>query len=77
MKILFIRGGAIGDFIITFPALEMLRAQWPEARIEILGQASTARLALNRRYAQAVRSVDQAGISHMGLLLRASIDSFL
>jgi len=63
MKILFIRGGAIGDFIITFPALEMLRAQWPDAHIEILGQASTTRLALHRRYAQAVRSVDQGGLA--------------
>lgn len=73
MKILFIRGGAIGDFIITFAALEMLRTQWPDAHIEILGQASTAKLALHRRYAQAVKSVDQGGLARF-FARRASLN---
>lgn len=36
-KILVIRGGAIGDFILTLPALAALRAQFPNARLEVLG----------------------------------------
>src|SRR5437016_1763414 len=30
-KVLVIRGGAIGDFILTLPAIAALRAQFPEA----------------------------------------------
>src|SRR5215472_11151202 len=36
-KILVIRGGAIGDFILTLPAIAALRGQFPEAHLEVLG----------------------------------------
>ena len=35
-KILVIRGGAIGDFILTLPVLAALRRQFPESRLEVL-----------------------------------------
>jgi len=35
-RVLVIRGGAIGDFILTLPALEALRDACPNAHIEIL-----------------------------------------
>jgi ADP-heptose:LPS heptosyltransferase len=57
-RILVIRGGAIGDFILTLPALKALRDARPQAHIEILGYKHIAALANNRFYAQAVRSIE-------------------
>jgi heptosyltransferase-3 len=57
-RILVIRGGAIGDFILTLPALKALREAYPDAHIEILGYKHIAVLAENRFYAQAVRSIE-------------------
>src|SRR5437899_6782576 len=57
-RILVIRGGAIGDFILTLPALKALREAYPDARIEILGYKHIAVVAENRFYAQAVRSIE-------------------
>jgi ADP-heptose:LPS heptosyltransferase len=57
-RILVIRGGAIGDFILTLPALKALRVACPDARIEILGYKHIAVLAANRFYAQGVRSIE-------------------
>jgi heptosyltransferase III len=62
-RILVIRGGAIGDFILTVPALKALRDAYPEAHIEILGYKHIAALAENRFYAQAVRSIEYAALS--------------
>ena len=57
-RILLIRGGAIGDFILTLPALKALRDAYPHAHIEILGYKNIAVLAERRFYAQAVRSIE-------------------
>jgi heptosyltransferase-3 len=57
-RILVIRGGAIGDFMLTLPALKLLRDGFPEARIEILGYKHIIALAENRFYAQATRSIE-------------------
>jgi heptosyltransferase-2 len=62
-RILVIRGGAIGDFILTLPALKALRDAYPDARIEILGYKQIAALAENRFYAQAVRSIEYGSLS--------------
>ena len=43
-RILVIRGGAIGDFILTLPALKLLREAYPHARLEILGYRHMRRL---------------------------------
>src|SRR3954447_3183223 len=59
-RILVIRGGAIGDFILTLPALKALRDARPQAHIEILGYKHIAVLAENRFYAQAVQSIEYA-----------------
>lgn len=45
-KILVIRGGAIGDFILTLPALAALRRQFPQVYLEVLGYPHIAQLAL-------------------------------
>ena len=57
-RILVIRGGAIGDFILTLPALRALREAYPAAHLEILGYKHIVALAENRGYAQAVRSIE-------------------
>ena len=62
-RIVVIRGGAIGDFILTLPALKALRDACPRAHIEILGYKHIAVLAENRFYAQAVRSIEYGALS--------------
>jgi len=62
-RILVIRGGAIGDFILILPALKSLREAYPDAHLEILGYKHIAVLAENRFYAQAVRPIEYAPLS--------------
>jgi len=62
-RILVIRGGAIGDFVLTLPAIKALRDAKPNAHIEILGYKHIAVLAENRFYAQAIRSIEDAALS--------------
>ncbi|MSU24638.1 MAG: hypothetical protein EXS32_12555 [Opitutus sp.] len=45
-KILVLRGGALGDFIVTLPALALLRQRWPAARVELVGNVTAAALVL-------------------------------
>src|SRR5882724_5632917 len=44
-KILVIRGGAIGDFILTLPAIAALRRQFPDAYLEVHGYPHIVQLA--------------------------------
>src|SRR4026208_212178 len=62
-RILVIRGGAIGDFILTLPGLRTLREACPNAHIDILGYRHIAALAEHRFYAQAVRSIEYGPLS--------------
>jgi heptosyltransferase-2 len=57
-KILVIRGGAIGDFILTLPVLSALRQQFPNAKLEVLGYPHIAQLAVTGGLADAVRSIE-------------------
>ena len=45
-KILVIRGGAIGDFLLTLPVFSALREQFPSTHLELLGYPHIAQLAL-------------------------------
>jgi heptosyltransferase-3 len=58
--ILVIRGGAVGDFILTLPAIGLLRTEFPGQRLEILGYRQIAALADGRHYADGVRSIEYA-----------------
>jgi heptosyltransferase-2 len=62
-RILVIRGGAIGDFILTLPVVKALRDAEPDAHIEILGYRQIAVIAENRFYVQAVRSLEDGLLS--------------
>jgi heptosyltransferase-3 len=57
-SVLVIRGGAIGDFILTLPAIKLLRDQFPQAKTEILGYPQIIVLAENRFYADAIHSIE-------------------
>jgi heptosyltransferase-3 len=62
-RILVIRGGAIGDFVLTLPAIRLLRENFPHAHLEILGYKHIIALAEGRFYADATRSIEYGGLS--------------
>jgi ADP-heptose:LPS heptosyltransferase len=62
-RILVIRGGAIGDFVLTLPAIKLLRDRFPGAHLEILGYPHIAAVAEKRFYADAVRSIESAALA--------------
>ena len=53
-RMLVIRGGAVGDLIVTLPALGALRQAFPHATIELLGNPSRAILAQHPGYVDRV-----------------------
>lgn len=57
-KILVIRGGAIGDFVLTLPVLSALRRQFPETHLEVLGYPHIANLSLAGGLVDQVRSIE-------------------
>jgi ADP-heptose:LPS heptosyltransferase len=59
-RMLVLRGGAIGDFIVTLPALAALRERWPGAYIELAGYPHIAALALEAGLADHVVSLERA-----------------
>ncbi|WP_414663113.1 glycosyltransferase family 9 protein [Horticoccus sp. 23ND18S-11] len=59
-RILVLRGGALGDFIVTLPALALLRQRWPDAQIELAGNATAAQLARVRGLLDGVHSQHEA-----------------
>lgn len=62
-RILVIRGGAIGDFVLTLPAIKLLRDAFPASHLEILGYKHIVALAENRFYAQATRSIEYGALA--------------
>ena len=62
-KILVIRGGAIGDFILTLPAIAALRERFPDARLEVLGYPHIAQLALAGGLVDAVQPIEARALA--------------
>ncbi len=62
-RFLILRGGALGDFIVTLPALTALRERWPDAEIELVGYPNLARLASEAGLVNRVTSLHGAGIA--------------
>ena len=58
-RMLVIRGGAVGDLIVTLPALGTLRQAFPHAMIELLGNPSRAILAQHPRYVDRVIDLER------------------
>jgi len=63
MRILILRGGAIGDFIVTMPVLQTLKRTWPDCHIALVGYPHVARLALQCGLADEIRSLDEVGMA--------------
>ena len=62
-KILVIRGGAIGDFILTLPVLAALRQNFPGVHLEVLGYPHIARLALAGGLADRVQAIEARALA--------------
>jgi heptosyltransferase-2 len=62
-RILVIRGGAIGDFVLTLPAIGLLREAFPDVHIELLGYRHIVELAVGRHYANASRSIEYSALA--------------
>jgi heptosyltransferase III len=56
-RVLVIRGGAIGDFILTLPAIRLLKDGIPNCHLEVLGYPGIADLALTAGLADHTRSL--------------------
>ncbi|MGI8436967.1 MAG: glycosyltransferase family 9 protein, partial [Chthoniobacterales bacterium] len=62
-RILVIRGGALGDFILTLPAIRLLRDAFPTAHLEVLGYKHIAILAELGGFADGTRSIESGALS--------------
>src|SRR5262245_29256022 len=62
-KILVIRGGAIGDFILTLPAIAALRQQFPDAHLEVLGYPHIVQLAEAGGLVDGVQAIEARGLA--------------
>ena len=56
---LLVRGGALGDFILTLPVLSALRRAFPETHLEVLAYPKPASLAIDAGI------VDEIGRAHV------------
>lgn len=63
MKILVIRGGALGDFLLTLPAVAGLRQKWPEAHLEMVANTRFGELVTGPGRVDAVRPIDRPGLA--------------
>lgn len=62
-KILVIRGGAIGDFILTLPAIAALRQQFPQAHLEVLGYPHIIQLAQAGGLVDRIQSIEARALA--------------
>lgn len=62
-KILVIRGGALGDFVLTLPVLAALRGRFPSHSIEILGYPRIASLAVAGGLADGVSAIESPALA--------------
>lgn len=62
-RVLVIRGGAIGDFILTLPALRLLRETLPACEVEVLGYPGIIELAVKAGLAETTRSLEHRSMA--------------
>ena len=65
MNILIIHQGALGDFIVSLPAIAAVRRSHPGSSVEIWGYPDILRLVEGRFYADAIDSINQEGMSRL------------
>lgn len=71
-----VRGGAIGDFILTLPVCAALRSMFPEGRVEILGYPMVTGLALDGGAVHGARDIDARPMTGF-FMPRAELDEDL
>jgi len=71
-QILVIRGGALGDGLLTLPALAALRTRWPQAGITLIGPRTLLPFASASRLADRILPIEDEA----GLLLMREAGSF-
>jgi heptosyltransferase-2 len=64
-RILVLRGGAIGDFILTVPALQTLRNHWQECTLDLICREHISELAKVTGIAERTISLDSAEIAQL------------
>ncbi len=57
------RGGALGDFVLTLPVLAALKRQFPGTMVELLAYPQYAAIALHSGLADAVRSIESRSLA--------------
>lgn len=62
-KILIIRGGAIGDFILTLPVFAALREHLPDNHFEVLGYPAIASLAVAGGLADRMQTIESRAMA--------------
>lgn len=62
-RILVIRGGAIGDFVLTLPAIRLIREALPACQIEVLGYPGIMELAVKAGLAHSTRSLEHRSMA--------------
>jgi len=76
-KVLAIRGGALGDFVLTLPALRLLAEGLPQAELEVLGYEPMIELARVAGLARRVRPIEHSGLAPFFAPAAALDDSWM
>jgi len=83
MRILVIRPGALGDVLLTLPALQALSSAFPQAAIELMGNLSVLDWLPGRSVVRSVSSFDRADLAALfrpeaepAASVQAYLDSF-
>lgn len=64
-RFLILRGGAIGDTLLTLPVVDALRERWPDAYVEWVGYPRTNALIEAAGLVDQTRSLDRAEIASL------------
>ena len=75
-RVLVIRGGAIGDFILTLPAIKLVRDSIPNCHLEVLGYPGIMDLAVASGHAEASKSLEHRSMALL-FVPNAKIDEAL
>ena len=64
-RILVIRVGAVGDFILSLPAVARIQRAFPNAELHLMGYPAIGALGVGRGYFDKVWRFDRADVSHL------------
>jgi heptosyltransferase-3 len=59
-NLLILRGGALGDFLLTLPVVAALHRQWPSVPIDLVADSRFADLSIGSGWVRKVHSLDAA-----------------